>query len=188
MTPTIRIDDDVHQWLQSQAIPFEDSPNSVLRRLAGLDGRPARRRSTGLRGNVVDLKAADSQTASPSPGETQRPNQPAWGEKPGEIHQRRDRIGRRAPLATGAELIRRWRIPATQARFHRDGSWYEGLERFPGAYCDCQGYVLFNSEADLRTTPGIRIEPSGQVWVPGGISGVADYQKVDDPISDPTNP
>ena len=35
--PTIRIDDDVYSWLKSQAIPFEDTPNSVLRRLAGLD-------------------------------------------------------------------------------------------------------------------------------------------------------
>jgi hypothetical protein len=38
MAPTIRIDDEVYRWLQSQAVPFDDSPNSVLRRLAGLDG------------------------------------------------------------------------------------------------------------------------------------------------------
>jgi hypothetical protein len=35
--PTIRIDDDVYAWLKSQAEPFEDTPNSVLRRIAGLD-------------------------------------------------------------------------------------------------------------------------------------------------------
>ena len=35
--PTIRVDDDVYSWLKSQAVPFEDTPNSVLRRLAGLD-------------------------------------------------------------------------------------------------------------------------------------------------------
>lgn len=35
--PTIRIDDDVYSWLRVLAIPFEDTPNSVLRRLAGLD-------------------------------------------------------------------------------------------------------------------------------------------------------
>jgi predicted CopG family antitoxin len=35
--PTIRIDEDVYSWLKSQALPFEDSPNSVLRKLAGLD-------------------------------------------------------------------------------------------------------------------------------------------------------
>ncbi|HEY40677.1 MAG TPA: hypothetical protein G4O18_02330 [Dehalococcoidia bacterium] len=35
--PTIRIDEDVYSWLKSQAVPFKDTPNSVLRRLAGLD-------------------------------------------------------------------------------------------------------------------------------------------------------
>jgi len=37
--PTIRIDKDVYSWLESQAIPFKDTPNTVLRRLAGLDKR-----------------------------------------------------------------------------------------------------------------------------------------------------
>lgn len=36
--PTIRIDDEVYAWLQKQARPFEDTPNSVLRRIADLDG------------------------------------------------------------------------------------------------------------------------------------------------------
>ena len=36
MFPTIRIDDEVYTWLQSQARPFEDTPNSVLRRISGL--------------------------------------------------------------------------------------------------------------------------------------------------------
>ena len=39
MAPTIRIDDEVYAWLQSQARPFEDTPNSVLRRFAGFDKR-----------------------------------------------------------------------------------------------------------------------------------------------------
>jgi len=39
--PTIRVDDDVYGWLKSQAEPFTDTPNSVLRRLAGLDGSNA---------------------------------------------------------------------------------------------------------------------------------------------------
>jgi hypothetical protein len=38
MPRTIRVDDHVYEWLQSQATPFEDTPNSVLRRLARLDG------------------------------------------------------------------------------------------------------------------------------------------------------
>jgi 5-methylcytosine-specific restriction protein A len=37
MSPTIRIDDEVYKWLQNKAKPFEDTPNSVLRRIAELD-------------------------------------------------------------------------------------------------------------------------------------------------------
>lgn len=37
MSPVIRIDDQIYSWLQAQARPFEDTPNSVLRRLAGLE-------------------------------------------------------------------------------------------------------------------------------------------------------
>ena len=37
MSPTIRIDDEVYSWLQERARPFEDTPNTVLRRIAGLD-------------------------------------------------------------------------------------------------------------------------------------------------------
>lgn len=37
MMPTIRIDDDVFRALQRHAEPFVDSPNSVLRRVLGLD-------------------------------------------------------------------------------------------------------------------------------------------------------
>jgi len=35
--PVIRIDEEVWQWLQGQAEPLVDNPNSVLRRVAGLD-------------------------------------------------------------------------------------------------------------------------------------------------------
>ncbi len=35
--PTIRVDDEVMDWLRQQAQPFSDTPNSVLRRIAGLD-------------------------------------------------------------------------------------------------------------------------------------------------------
>lgn len=35
--PTIRVDEEVYAWLQKQARPFEDTPNSVLRRIAQFD-------------------------------------------------------------------------------------------------------------------------------------------------------
>jgi hypothetical protein len=37
MTPTIRVDDEVWAWLKGQAEPLVDTPNTVLRRIAGLD-------------------------------------------------------------------------------------------------------------------------------------------------------
>ncbi len=37
--PTIRIDREVYTWLQEQGRAFEDTPNSVLRRIAGLDNQ-----------------------------------------------------------------------------------------------------------------------------------------------------
>ncbi len=45
MAPAIRIDDQVYAWLQERAKPFEDTPNSVLRRIAGLDASDS---SSGL--------------------------------------------------------------------------------------------------------------------------------------------
>jgi len=43
MTPTIRIDNQVWEYLKRKAEPFEDTPNSVLRRLFGLDRAQLRR-------------------------------------------------------------------------------------------------------------------------------------------------
>ena len=64
--PVLRVDDEVWNWLKAHATPFEDTPNSVLRRLAGLDptARPRaisgsskktrEERSVGPRGRVAD--------------------------------------------------------------------------------------------------------------------------------------
>lgn len=41
MSPTIEIDQDVLDYLKSEAEPFVDTPSSVLRRLLDLNGRPA---------------------------------------------------------------------------------------------------------------------------------------------------
>ena len=38
MAPVIRVDDEVWSWLKSLARPLEDTPNSVLRRVANLSG------------------------------------------------------------------------------------------------------------------------------------------------------
>ncbi len=63
MAPTIRIDDAVWEWLKSHARPFEDTPNSVLRRIAGLDSpndgpmdHPVGDRSKGAVVGTLELK------------------------------------------------------------------------------------------------------------------------------------
>jgi Mrr N-terminal domain len=45
--PTIEIDTDVYDALKTLAVPFEDTPNSVLRRELKLGGRPASRTARG---------------------------------------------------------------------------------------------------------------------------------------------
>jgi hypothetical protein len=50
--PTIRIDDDVYAWLQNLARPFEDTPNSVLRRIATLNEAPKMENNTSKK-NVI---------------------------------------------------------------------------------------------------------------------------------------
>jgi hypothetical protein len=156
MSPTIRVDEQVYQWLQSQAIPFDDTPNSVLRRIAGLSGdaRP---------------KPSDQ---SPQPP----PQPPAQA-----VHT----DGRRARLARGNELISRWKIPAREARFRRDGTWFASLTKFPAALCDCSGYLILETLNAFRQHPEISVHPSGQITVTGGVSAVRGYVKVDDPIDDP---
>jgi hypothetical protein len=45
VSPSIRIDREVYRFLQDHAEPFSDTPNSVLRRLLGLDVKEASRES-----------------------------------------------------------------------------------------------------------------------------------------------
>jgi hypothetical protein len=172
MSPTIRIDDDVYKWLQAQAVPFEDNPNSVLRRLAGID-REALAETPEKR-----PLATDPARKATSPSTTMQ------GEEPKNRTVRPPGM-RRPPLTTGKALVRRWRLPVKQARFHRDGSWYEKLTDFPAAYCDCRGYVVFETEAEVQQTPGLHVEPSKQVWVPNGILSLPGYRTADDPVRDP---
>jgi 5-methylcytosine-specific restriction protein A len=52
---------------------------------------------------------------------------------------------------TGKNLQRKWNIPARHVLYHKDGAWYEPLERFPGALCDPNGYVLFPTQRDYES-------------------------------------
>ncbi len=142
MSPTIRIDDEVYSWLQAQAIPFDDTPNKVLRRLAGL------------------VKAGHQTSSATSKKSTRSPGHG------------KDYSGRRKQLARGDQLVERWEIPARQARFHRGGNWYEHLTQFPAALCDPNGYVVFETEHEYRNCQRLNLGkqvnvPGGIASIPG---------------------
>jgi hypothetical protein len=118
--PTIRIDDEVYAWLQSLAKPFEDNPNSVLRRVAGLES-----------GNDPSGQKGSSEA------------NPAQAEARTVITQRRERL-------SGRLLNQRWKVGALHALYHQDGTFYENLTRFPGALFDPNGYVVFSSEKNYE--------------------------------------
>jgi len=64
MAPTIRIDDEVYAWLQKQASAFEDTPNTVLRRVAGLNGEDA-----GVSKKRIYLRTGDAKGMKTPQGE-----------------------------------------------------------------------------------------------------------------------
>ncbi len=65
---------------------------------------------------------------------------------------------------------------ATHALYSKDGDFYMPLERFPGAYFDPNGYVLFRTEEEYLDCThldiGIRVHASG------GISRIPGYNRV----------
>jgi 5-methylcytosine-specific restriction protein A len=153
MTPTIRIDDEVYSWLQNNARPFEDTPNTVLRRIAGLDRGKDSQQMEGNNHAEATQKGRDTEDS------LMRVRAQGAG---------RGRIG-----LDGKQLNDEWGVGARHALFSRDGNWYENLERFPGALFDLNGYVLFKTEQEYRKCPQIHIGKKTNVR--GGISSIPGY-------------
>jgi hypothetical protein len=80
----------------------------------------------------------------------------------------------------GDDLIKKWGVNAVQGRFHREGTFYEHLTRFPAALIDPRGYIVFETEEDLRKSP--RIKLGKKLNVRGGISTIPGYEKVPNPL------
>lgn len=72
-------------------------------------------------------------------------------------------------LAAGDE----WHVGARHALFSRDGTWYENLERFPGALFDPKGYVLFKTADEYRKNRNVRV--GKKTNVPDGIASIPGY-------------
>jgi hypothetical protein len=80
---------------------------------------------------------------------------------------------------SGRRVQERWKIPAVQTRYHREGDFYMPLDRFPGALADPNGYILFSTEQqylnycryiNFRGSP---VNP--RIGVPAGISSMPGY-------------
>jgi len=75
---------------------------------------------------------------------------------------------------TGKFLNQLWQIGAKHALYSHNGTWYHRLERFPGALCDSEGYILFQTRENFEgCLPFLRIKQD--VGCPGGIRVIPGY-------------
>lgn len=72
-------------------------------------------------------------------------------------------------------LNKDWGVGAVQARYNHDGHWYGRLDRFPGAFFDREGYILFATEKEYLAA-GLSI--GKQVSVKPNISALPGYVQV----------
>jgi hypothetical protein len=149
--PTIRIDDEVYKWLKSQAEPFEDTPNSVLRRLAGLDRLNAITDIKSIKDNNKNEKGVLGKMNT-SPSYTIMPKHPA------------------------KYLARNWKINVVHVLYDKNGKWYHHLADFPGALLDPNGYILFNSELEYKNSS--YLQQGIELHVPNGISSIPGYKRM----------
>lgn len=76
----------------------------------------------------------------------------------------------------GSTLNKRWGLGVRHALYRETGDWYHQLTKFPGAFFDRDGYILFKSESEYRACIYIQIQKD--VHVPGGISSIPGYVQV----------
>jgi hypothetical protein len=158
MMPTIRIDDEVWAWLKRHARPLEDSPNSVLRRIAGLQDPHS---------------STDAEMSIPSA--EHQPQVVSQSKKGGRMRY----SGRVYSGLTGRQLNAEWKVGASHPLFHKEGTYYNHLLYFPGALFDLNGYVRFASEEAYRKSPFL--QHGQQLHVPGGISKMPGYVRMREP-------
>jgi len=147
--PTIRIDDDVYSWLRAQAVPFEDTPNSVLRRIAQLD-KPR----LEINENTSERKGIGSKTT--------KKEMPLLLPKDKQI--------------TGKYLAQIWNVDVNHALYHKDGTWYNHLQRFPGALFDRDGYVVFSNKREYENCS--YLHHGQELNVPRKIRSIPGYKRV----------
>jgi hypothetical protein len=78
---------------------------------------------------------------------------------------------------SGKTLNDKWNIGAAHALYHKDGTWFNVLERFPGALCDPHGYVLFATKHEYENCSDVKV--GQQTNVPGGIQNLSNYVRME---------
>ena len=96
-------------------------------------------------------------------------------------------MDRRAKATENRDRAKRlneiWGVGADQVRYSDDGHWYATLARFPAALFDANGYVLFATEQEYRSSPHLSI--GKQISVPRpGISAMPNYVRL--PVGEAT--
>lgn len=81
-------------------------------------------------------------------------------------------------MRNGQRINQLLNLGAAQPYYFHSGNWYHRLKKFPGALIDKNGYILFATEQEYRSTPGVDISTTSdnQVHVPAGIASLPGYQ------------
>lgn len=112
MSPSIRVDEEVYGLLQRHAAPFVDTPNSVLRRLLGLDAEE---------GSVQQAGTEQAGTGNPAPPSPRQVKQARRGK--GGRSSTRGRPQKRTRAPSGSLLSEdEYVAPILQALVERGGA------------------------------------------------------------------
>jgi len=75
---------------------------------------------------------------------------------------------------SGKNLKQQWKISAVQVRYHKDGTFFMPVDKFPAALCDPNGYVVFETKDQYSSSSfleiGSRVNVKKGIWnIPGYI-------------------
>jgi 5-methylcytosine-specific restriction enzyme A len=82
---------------------------------------------------------------------------------------------------SGKQLNIEWNVGARDCKYHKDGTFYMGLDIFPGALFDTHGYILFKTEEEYRRCSYLAFTDSingEKINVHQGISSIPGYRKM----------
>lgn len=75
----------------------------------------------------------------------------------------------------GKKLAARYQLKVREARYREDGVWYHPIYKFPAAYFDANGVLLFATEDEYLNNVRVGPDP-GHVHVEFGISSRPGYR------------